>query len=53
MENFILLTDTHLGRNKCRQSDIEVTEALFQEVADVAEERGIRKCAHLGDFFQK
>lgn len=53
MDEFILLSDTHLGRNKCRNIDIDVTEKLFDRVIEKAIERNIKYLIFAGDFFEK
>lgn len=51
MEEFVMLTDTHLGRKNHNQFWSDLTESLFDEIIDFCNEKDIYNVVHFGDFF--
>lgn len=48
---YILVTDTHLGRNQSNIHELNQTLDLFNTIINYTKENNITKLIHLGDFF--
>jgi len=51
MKQYVMVTDTHLGRKNHNQFWAKVTEDLFDEIIDYCNTNNINTVIHLGDFF--
>ena len=50
-EEYLLLSDTHLGLHGSNDNWHEIVLKLFQTIADFCVKNNIKKIIHLGDFF--
>jgi DNA repair exonuclease SbcCD nuclease subunit len=48
---YILITDTHLGRNNSNKHELDQTLTLFNHIIQIANDNNITNLIHLGDFF--
>ena len=51
MSEFVMVTDTHLGRKNHNQFWADLTEYLFDEIIELCNVQNIDTVIHLGDFF--